>query len=84
MLVIESPTLVKNTGERSIYDRVSNFEVVYLTLVLPERASPARKAPVISATPKNSSAIHARARQKTNETIVCLRRSFRSWSRHLI
>lgn len=70
MLVIERPTLAKKIGERSIYDNVSNLEVVYFTLLIPERASPARKAPVISATPKYSSATHASARQNTNDTIV--------------
>ena len=69
MPFIVRPMLAKNTGERNIYESVSNLFEIYFTSFSLEIARPATNAPVISATPK-SSATYAMSRQKTKEMIT--------------
>ena len=50
----DMPILAKNMGDSSIYDSVSKREAIYVVLCVFEMTSPARKAPVMSATPKKA------------------------------
>ena len=59
------PILAKKTGDKSMYDNVSNLSLIYSVFAVLDTIRPAIKAPVISATPKNSSATYAKTKQIT-------------------
>lgn len=67
--------LAKNIGDNSMYDNVSNLEFKYLLLFESDITRPAIKAPVISATPKNSSAQKDNNKQNTKAIITNLLKS---------
>ena len=66
-MVTFNPTLAKNTGESNIKDTVSNLEIIYEVLLVPDNISPATKAPVISETPKKCfrAICHKKTKYKT-------------------
>ena len=76
LMVTFNPTLAKNTGESNIKDTVSNLEIIYEVLLVPDNISPATKAPVISETPKNASEQYAIRRQNTKLKTLKRRKSF--------
>ena len=79
-----NPTLAKNTGDNNIYDNVSNLFVIYIVSLLDESTSPAIYAPVISATPKNFSALNDSNKHITKDTITNLLLSMSYLSTHLL
>ena len=62
-----SPTLAKNTGDSSIYETVSNLEIIYDVLWVPESIRPATNAPVMSETPKKCSETYCMIRQNAKD-----------------
>ena len=64
------PMLAKKMGDNSRYDIVSNLCAMYFVLDVLEMTRPATNEPVISATPKNSSAAYAKIRHRAKLTIT--------------
>ena len=78
------PILAKNIGLKSIYATTSNFDAMNWSFCVIEIITPAKKAPVISATPKKYSAANDIRRQITNAMIACLCIPFPSCSHHFL